>query len=83
VKPRLVEVVWRDAVSFGEPFRAEEVAVKAQLSERHTVGYLLYQDDERVVVAQTYDPDDDEADDVTVIPAPWVVRRVNRRKRRK
>lgn len=70
-----VEITWRDAVTFGEPFKIDEVAERALLAERHTTGYLVYQDAERVVLAQTLDPEDDEVDDLTVIPAPWIRRR--------
>lgn len=79
---RQVEVVWHDAVTFGEPFKLDEVKDKALLSVRHTMGYLVYQDAERVVIAQTRDPEDDEVDDVTVIPAPWVIRRARKRRKR-
>lgn len=78
---RKVEVVWRDAVTYGEPFKMDEVAERAVLAERTTTGYLLHQDDERIILAQTLDKEDDEVDDVIVIPAPWRIRRP--RKRRK
>lgn len=79
----LVEVTWRDAVGFGEHFKVDEIPSRIALPERTTSGYLIYQDDKMVVVAGTLDPEDDEVDDVTAIPAPWKVRRVRRPKPKK
>ncbi len=54
-------------------------AKKLGLLTRHTLGYLVYEDTERVVIAQTFDPaqpdeEEDGVGDVTVIPAGWVQR---------
>lgn len=82
-RPRfpLVEVVWMDAATFEGPFPAADIATEAPLVERHTTGYLVYEDAKMVKVAQTYDPDDAGGDlaDVTTIPAPWVKRRRKRK----
>lgn len=73
-----IEVVWHDAVAYGHPMPIADIPKRAALIERHTTGYLVYQDDERIVLAQTYDPSTESVDDLIAIPAPWV-----RRKRRK
>ena len=44
---KLVEIVWVDAVNYGDKYTAEEAA-KMKLSEVHTVGYLLEETDEYV-----------------------------------
>lgn len=74
-KPAHVEVVWQDAAHQGKVIKLDKVAEEATLVERHTTGYLVYQDKKRVVIAQTFDPEQKEVDDVIAIPAPWVRRR--------
>jgi hypothetical protein len=75
-RPALVEVIWFDACTYSEgPQSAEEIARKDVLPERHTTGYVVFEDARRLVVAQTYDPDDKTFDDRIAIPAPWVRRR--------
>lgn len=76
MKPPLVEVVWTDARSIIDCLRLS-TARGASLIIRHSVGYLITQDTERVVIAGTFDPhdaheDEDGVADVTVIPAGWV-----------
>lgn len=76
MKPPLVEVVWTDARSIIDCLRLS-TARGACLITRHSVGYLIMQDAERVVIAGTFDPhdaheDEDGVADVTVIPAGWV-----------
>ena len=72
-----------DAASVGEgPYTLEAAVQAGTLVERHTTGYLVAETPEKVVVAQSFDPDDATVDEVTVIPAPWVRTR-RRGKRRK
>ena len=80
-KPPRVEVVWGDATTHsGQTSLAD--AAQLGLTERHTTGYLVAETPEKIVVAQSFDPDDATVDEVTVIPAPWVRTR-RRGKRRK
>lgn len=74
----LVEVVWLDAVTVAGPVEIADVATGVVLAERHTTGYLIAQTKDAITVAQTFDPDDGEVADVTIIPAPWVIRRRRR-----
>lgn len=76
MKPPLVEVVWTDARSIIDCLRLS-TARGASLIVRHSVGYLLLHDSDRVVIAGTFDPrdaheDEDGVADVTVIPSGWV-----------
>lgn len=78
-KPPRVEVVWLDAATTPGPLSRDEAIKKATLVERHTLGYVVDRDEKRIVVAQTFDPESGEFDDVTTIPAPWVIRRRKRK----
>jgi len=71
-KPPLCEVYWWDAVDRWEQFSLEE-ARKQDLTYRCSSGYLVLQDERRVIIAHDWD-DPDEVCNVTVIPATWVER---------
>lgn len=72
-----VEVEWLDATSDFKQMTLAEAAKKCQLDTRFTLGFLLSEDDDKLVVMQTYDPVEHEGDeesgaDFTTIPRGWV-----------
>ena len=81
----IVEVEWLDARSIYEQLSVQLVADKVQLCKRHSLGYLVHKDRERLILAATFDPaekalnahstpDDDGVADFTVIPRQWAQR---------
>jgi hypothetical protein len=76
--PPLVEVVWKDAVTYAEAMPIKSVLEKAPLATRTTSGYLIAAgtEDGRTIIAHTSDatanPEDSEVADITVIPTGWV-----------
>ena len=80
-RPQLVLIDWWDARSIFTQYPLSEAASKCQLVRRVSVGFLVYRDKERLVLAHTFDPasDEDEADggaDFLVVPRGWVVKHV-------
>lgn len=76
-KPKLVEIEWVDARSKYEELGLTEAVAKCALVRRHSVGYLVLKDRDRVLICHTYDPAETEQDieggcDWTVIPKGWV-----------
>ena len=72
-----VEVEWLDATSDFKQMSLVEAQRKCQLDTRFTLGYLLHEDENKIVVMQTYDPPEEEGDeesgaDFTTIPRGWV-----------
>lgn len=77
--PRVVEVEWLDAQKVTEQYKLSEAPAKVRLRRRRSVGWLVFQDRERILLAMTYDkpePDEVEAqgDDFITIPRRWVRR---------
>ena len=81
----IVECEWLDARSVYEELELAEVSEKLHLCRRYSVGYLIFKDRERLIIAATFDPaekkldarftpDGDSADDFTVIPRQWAQR---------
>jgi hypothetical protein len=71
-----VEVEWIDARSLYTNLRLSS-ARQVKLLVRHTIGYLVLEADDRIIVAGLYDhaePGDEEdcVEDITVIPRGWV-----------
>lgn len=76
-RPQIVEVDWLDACDRTFVGPIAEALVRAKLAHRFQTGYLLRADDELVVLAQTFDPAQDDQDEaevesLTIIPAGWV-----------
>ena len=74
--PPLVEVIWLDAQSVYDIMLLTR-AQALPLARRHSVGYLIHQDDERTIIAGTFDPangieQEDAVADITIIPTGWV-----------
>lgn len=72
----LVVVEWLDACSHYSAMPLSQ-AVALPLAFRHTAGYLLHHDEERLVIAATFDPPPNPNEepgyaDITVIPTGWV-----------
>ncbi len=67
---KVVQVIWKDAECVAAWTKLEDVK-KAKLPVITTIGYLVYQDSERLVVASTIS--DDEVNASMSIPAAWVV----------
>lgn len=75
-KPVLVEIHWTDARSIYDRISWSDIIGRCKLAKQVTVGYLVDRDDERTIVAHTYDPCDgsEEPDgvDITCIPTGWI-----------
>lgn len=86
-KPPLVEIEWTDARSVYERITWAEIANRCKLAKQHTVGYLVDKNEERTIVAHTYDPCDgsEEPDgvDITVIPTGWITKLTYKEKQRR
>jgi hypothetical protein len=57
---KIVRVAWLDHCEDGATWQTYEDAKQAQPVTCHTVGHLVHQDAERVVVTSTWVEDDDE-----------------------
>jgi hypothetical protein len=57
---KIVQVTWLDHREDGEAWQSYHDAKALQPAECHTVGYLVHEDDERLVGASTWIDDDDE-----------------------
>ncbi|MER3407681.1 MAG: hypothetical protein C4292_02525 [Nitrososphaera sp.] len=85
--PSLVTVRWHDAVSYPtlQGTRAVILA-EAVLVKRETVGFLVYKDNERTILAHDLDeprvPDETEYANITVIPTGWILEIVPSQKKR-
>lgn len=76
-KHQRVEIEWIDATSDFKQMTLAEARRKCQLDTRFTLGFLLVEDEGKVVVMQTYDPPEEEGDeesgaDFTTIPRGWI-----------
>ncbi len=76
VRPRfpVVEVVWDDAITHGSVTKVIDL-LTLTLAERHTVGYLLMENEHVVMVSHFYDlvvDGEDTVEEITVIPTGWV-----------
>lgn len=72
----LVRVEWLDATTKYEQMSFEEAIQKCKLEQRHTVGYLVLKDTERILLAHTIDFDGVDGKinggtDFTSIPRHW------------
>jgi hypothetical protein len=80
VRARKVEVEWLDARSIYEEILIAKVAERVTLVRRFSLGYMVYKDKERIVLAGTFDPvedgdkDGDGGADYTCIPTSWVIK---------
>lgn len=73
----LVEVTWLDAWSTLEQHTWAD-AIKLNVVTRKTLGYFVFQDVDKLIIAGTDDRSDSKAlesvlADLTIIPAPWAV----------
>ncbi len=73
-KPALVECGWIDARDLNETYALADIPERVKLIHRTTCGYLVYQDEERTVLAKDWDPGEDppEAGNFTAIPSGWI-----------
>lgn len=89
-KPQQVVLTWVDACEHGSMSGPRGAVIeKAKLVTRETLGYLVYQDEHRTLLARNYDPplqkdDEPEVDSIIVIPTGWVtgIRHINRSRKR-
>lgn len=84
-KPPLVEITWLDACDLNgqapwEP-GGQEIGARFKLKERQTVGLLVYQAEDRTILAHDYDkaePTDEDqrplVGNLTVVPTGWVTK---------
>jgi hypothetical protein len=75
--PPIVEVTWRDAYISNTAGTADDTAKEPAHSTRYSVGWCIRADEERVVLALTYDPPSNadesaEYDDRLFIPRAYV-----------
>jgi len=77
---KIVEVDWVDAFIDTDDFTLEK-ATKLQPIPRKTIGYLVVEDKDRIVLATDIFPDKkDEYSACMVIPKPWIRKRIVVRK---
>ena len=67
----IVEIIWRDAECDSAWKKVDEI-LEGELPIVYTIGYLLYEDKEKYIVASTVG--DDEATATMMIPADWVIK---------
>lgn len=66
---RLVLIHWVDIVHDSNSWTARQEAIDLKPSDCYTAGFILYEDDDRIVVAGTLGPGTEEdVGDVNVIP---------------
>ena len=68
-----VIVKWKDACTYGEGAISLDKAKELTLRRRETIGYMIKKTKECIMIAQTYDHDDQECDDITLIPTQWAI----------
>ena len=78
-KMKIVKVVWMDAKTYTSVELTLKEAKEKTLAETHTIGYLLHEDKEKIVVCGFYCPsvEDEYADgyrDIHIIPKPIIVK---------
>lgn len=66
---------WKDAQVSGHGWRGYEAAADETLCTMDTVGFIVSEDRERIVVAQTLDTTNENYANTTVIPKCWIVER--------
>ncbi len=67
----IVEIIWHDA-ECDPAWKTVDVLIEGKLPVVYTIGYLLYEDKEKYLVASTIGGD--EATSVIAIPADWVTK---------
>jgi hypothetical protein len=67
-----VIVTWIDAVSEDSWTDIEE-AVKQECHEQETLGFLIHEDDRKIVVAASYDKQNGKVASFYSIPSTWLV----------
>ena len=67
----VVEIIWQDAECDPVWKKVDEI-LKGELPIIYTIGYLLYEDKKKYVVASTIGGD--EATSTIMIPADWVTK---------
>lgn len=72
---RMVQVDWIDSTSLSDGWDSIEHYVEMGESLIcKTVGYLIHEDDEKIILAMGYNPDNDEVNQATSIPAVTVTK---------
>lgn len=71
-KRRAVFVRWIDSCGSGG-WRAVEPMYQMHASTVDSVGYVLREDEEEIVIAQSLDPDNDSVDNCLTIPRVGIV----------
>ena len=79
-KPPYVEVEWIDARGWAvETLAFEDIPLRVNLRERKSVGWLMYQDSEKTILATDYDPPEgedgkEEWGDFNCVPTGWITK---------
>jgi len=69
---KIVEITWHDAASSNRWMTAEE-ALDSALGTVRTVGRIVKQDAEKVIIVGSVCPGNQNLSEVVAIPAPWVI----------
>ena len=69
---KLVSVTWLDAVSC-DSWESISDAQKLNPATMITLGFLLHDDDDKVVIAASYDQDNESVARTYAIPKSWVL----------
>lgn len=72
--PKLVLIKWHDAVST-DGWCDEDDEIESP-HEIHTVGFLIHEDKEKIVVAMQIDLDRSGYSMTMSIPKPWILKRI-------
>ena len=72
VKPKAVLVTWVDAVSHDPWVDIEEIK-NQEVHTIHTLGFLLSEDDRKIVLAASWDVDNEHVASTWSIPKTWLM----------
>lgn len=76
--PLIVTVIWTDAATITDlelPWDPAQVGREVDLCrDRHTVGFFVYVDADKLILAKDYDAESHEVGSFTVIPVGWIDR---------
>lgn len=73
MKKQYVKILWNDAVSVDAWTSAEEIIPESAVIE--TVGMLVTENDDIVVVALSHDTNNDKYSSYINIPKKWIIKR--------
>jgi hypothetical protein len=72
-KYKKVIIKWHDACVWNDGQITLNKATELDMPIRETIGYLIFSNKEKIVLAGFYDHEDQECDVVTIIPKQWAI----------